>query len=284
MDMDARDYAENASEVFVLSDSFTRIKELIDHESSTIDDIADVILIDPALSATLLKLANSTFFNYPGKIDTITKAVLVLGITEVYNLVIAYFTSKAFKSLTCDDMDYLDAFWEKSVDTALILKYLGEALRIPNSERLFLLGLLHNLGELIVYQLTPEKANQSNVITTDILPWTQQEKTLGFTYGLCSAELLKLWRLPYNLVEPVRNQDIPEFEYGTDESKLLYASKRVMLLNHQCKSHNYDLVLDDAIIKELNLTKELVQKANSYCNMERLSVLALLSPSSVMIY
>lgn len=282
--MDARDYAENASEIFVLSDSFTRIKELIDHESSTIDDIADVILIDPALSATILKLANSSFFNYPGKIDTITKAVLVLGITEVYNLVIAYFTSKAFKSITCDNMDYLDDFWEKSVDTALILKYLGEALNVANSERLFLLGLLHGLGELIVYQLTPEKAVQANALSAGELPWTQQEKTLGFTYGDCSAELLKLWRLPYSLIEPVRNQDIPEFEYSTDESKILYASKRVMLLNHQCKSHDYEAVLDDTIIKELKLTKELVQKANAFCDMERLSVLALLSPSSVMIY
>ena len=85
--MDATEYAEKAHEIFVLSDSFIRIKELIDDESSTIDDIADVILLDPALAGTVLKLANSSFFNYPGKIDTISKAVLVLGITEVYILI-----------------------------------------------------------------------------------------------------------------------------------------------------------------------------------------------------
>lgn len=282
--MDAIDYADKASEVFVLSDSFVRIKELIDHESSTIDDIADVILIDPALSATILKLANSSFFNYPGKIDTITKAVLVLGITEVYNLVIAYFTSKAFKSLTCENMDYLDNFWERSVDTALILKYLGGALNIPNSERLFILGLLHNLGELIVYQFSPEKIEESQFIATDELPWTKQESILGFSFAECSAELLKLWSLPYSLIEPVRNQDISDFEYSTDETKLLYASKRIMLLNYQCKAHKADSVLDETIINELGLTQEQVRAANDFCDMERLSVLALLSPSSVMIY
>lgn len=282
--MDAIDYAEKASEVFVLSDSFVRIKELIDQESSTIDDIADVILIDPALSATILKLANSSFFNYPGKIDTITKAVLVLGITEVYNLVIAYFTSKAFKSLSCDDNDYLDDFWERSVDTALILKYLGGVLRVPNSERLFILGLLHNLGELIVYQFSPEKVEEGKFIATSELPWTKQESILGFSYGECSAELLKLWTLPYSLIEPVRSQDLLDIEYSTDETKLLYASKRVMLLNHQCKSHNHDNILDEETLKELKLSHEQVKAANDFCDMERLSVLALLNPSSSMIF
>jgi len=63
--MNAIDYAEQASELFVLSDSFVRIKELIDDESSTIDDISEVILIDPALAGSILKLANSSFFSYP---------------------------------------------------------------------------------------------------------------------------------------------------------------------------------------------------------------------------
>ena len=97
--MNAYEYAEQASEIFVLSDSFIRIKELIDDESSSIDDIADVILLDPALAGTILKLSNSSFFNYPGKIDTISKAVLIIGITEVYNLVPKNFTVKAQSTL-----------------------------------------------------------------------------------------------------------------------------------------------------------------------------------------
>lgn len=65
--MNAVDFAKQANEIFVLSDSFIRIKELIDDETSTIDDIADVIIIDPALSGTILKLANSSFSITPVK-------------------------------------------------------------------------------------------------------------------------------------------------------------------------------------------------------------------------
>lgn len=281
--MDAVDYAEKATELFVLSDSFIRIKELIDDERSTIDDIGDVILLDPALSGTLLKLANSSFFNYPGKIDTISKAVLVLGITEVYNLVIAYFTTEAFKSINADQ-DYLDDFWSKSVDCALTIKYLGTHLNIPNAERLFILGLLHNLGELVVQQFSPEKVAEIAGAQEDSYPWEQQQQALDFSYGECTAELLKLWQLPFSLVEPIRYQDDEDFSLSTLETKLLYLSKRIAFKN----SSNLEMPLSYFASKEkfasCHVSEELVEASMSYCDLERLGILAILNPSSAMIY
>lgn len=280
--MDALDYADKASEIFVLSDSFIRIKELIDDESSTIDDIADVILLDPALSGTILKLANSSFFNYPGKIDTISKAVLVLGITEVYNLVIAYFTTKAFKSISAP-AEFLEKFWEQSVDCALIIKYLGFKLKVVNAERLFILGLLHNLGELVMQQFEPDKVAELATLNSDY-PWNNQQKALGFTYADCTGELLKLWQLPYSLIEPVRYQNEQDFEHSTDETKLLYVAKRIMLLNHHNRLQQDDSFLSDSKMGEVNLQNDVIEAANNFCDMERLAILAILSPSAVMIY
>lgn len=281
--MNVNDYAQQASEIFVLSDSFIRIKELIDDDSSTIDDIADVIILDPALTGTLLKLANSSLFSYPGKIDTISKAVLVLGITEVYNLVIAFFTSRAFKALNVDQ-DYLDDFWCKSVDCALIVKYLGVHLRIPNAERLFIIGLLHNLGELVVKQLAPEKSLVANKFTATELPWDKQQQTLDFTYGECAAELLKQWQLPFSIIEPIRNQDNNDFTYSTDEIKLLYLSKRIMLSQFDCSSHEAELLLTENAMKQLPISDEMLQGAINYCDFERLSILSILNPGAATIF
>lgn len=280
--MDAIEYAEKASEIFVLSDSFIRIKELIDDEASTIDDIADVILLDPALSGTILKLANSSFFNYPGKIDTISKAVLVLGITEVYNLVIAYFTTKAFKSISAP-AEFLEAFWEKSVDCALIIKYLGFKLKVANAERLFILGLLHNLGELVVQQFEPEKVTQLNEHNDKSLPWALQKETFGFTFADCTGELLKQWQLPFSLIEPVRYQNEENFEHCTDETKLLYVAKRIMLSNHHSHFNVEDLA-DEAKLQELQIDTQMIKAVNEFCDLERLAILAILSPGAVTIY
>lgn len=281
--MNVKDYAEQAGEIFVLSESFVRIKELIDDESSTIDDIADVIILDSALTATILKLANSAIFNYAGKIDTVSKAVLVLGITEVYNLVIAFFTSRAFKELTVEQ-GYLDDFWCKSVDCALIVKYVGVKLNIPNAERLFILGLLHNLGELVVLQLSPQKAHTANSPSSTELPWEKQNQALGFTYGECTAELLKQWQLPFSIIEPIRNQDNSNFTYSSDETKLLYLAKRIMLSQFEHSSLAIELLLTEEALQQLPIDQSILQGASHFCDLERLSILSILNPGAAMIY
>lgn len=281
--MNVNDYAKQANEIFVLSDSFVRIKELIDDESSTIDDIADVILLDPALAGTILKLANSSFFNYPGKIDTVSKAVLVLGITEVYNLVIAFFTSKAFNKLTAEQ-DYLDDFWCKSVDCALIIKFIGVKLGIPNAERLFILGLLYNLGELVVQQISSDKVIAASLLEKDELPWHKQSSVLGFTFGECSAELLKNWQLPFTIIEPIRNQDNDDFQYSSDESKLLYLAKRIMLCNTNNKAYPTELLLTEDALKQLPIDQNMLTEVSNFCDLERLGILSILNPSAAMIY
>jgi HD-like signal output (HDOD) protein len=281
--MTATEYAEQAGEIFVLSDSFIRIKELIDDEASTIDDISDVILVDPALSGTILKLANSSFFNYPGKIDTISKAVLVLGITEVYNLVIAYFTTQAFKEINAEQA-FLDSFWEKSVDCALLIKFLGCGLNVPNAERLFILGLLHNLGELIVKQVSSEKVIECQFTEGNSLPWIKQQDVLHFTYGECGAELLKLWQLPYNLVAPIRNQDVDDFSQINTETQLLYIAKRIMTQQIFLKSKSHQQLINELQLTMLGIDDEMLSMAVEYCNLERLSILSVLSPTSVTIY
>jgi len=283
--MTADDYVEQASEIFVLSDSFFRIRELIDEESSTIDDISEVILLDPALSGTVLKLANSPFFSYPGKIDTISKAVLVLGITEVYNLVIAYFTTEAFKNIDANQ-DYLDEFWVKSVDCALLMKFLGTSLGIVNAERLFILGLLHNLGELVVHQVTTKKQRACDSQDINLLPWVKQQDILGFTFGECSAELLKEWQLPYSIFAPIRDQDIEDLSQHTVETQLLYVAKRVMSKQQVFKGQNLDY--SDLLTKEqlepICLDENMLENAVDYCDLERLGLLSILNPSALMLY
>ncbi|GAA6170512.1 hypothetical protein NBRC116592_01820 [Colwellia sp. KU-HH00111] len=281
--MTATDYAEQAEDIFVLSDSFIRIKELIDDESSTIDDISDVILIDPALAGAVLKLANSSFFNYPGKIDTISKAVLVLGITEVYNLVIAFFSTQAFRNNDFE-LGYFDDFWGNSVDCALLIKFLGCSLQVPNAERLFILGLLHNVGELVVKQVCADKVAECQCGEQDCLPWEKQQAVLKFTYGECGAELLKLWQLPYNLVAPIRNQDEGDFTLTNTEAQLLYIAKRIMAQQTVLTQKRLQQLVNDRQFSALGIDKEMISDAIDFCNFERLAILSTLSPASVTIY
>ena len=279
--MNVDDYVNQAGDIFILSESFMRIRELIDDETSTIDDVSSVILLDPALTATILKLANSAFFNYPGKIDTISKAVLVLGITEVYNLVIAYFTKEAFKGISTNKQ-YLDDFWLKSVDCALLMKFLGTHLGIAHAERLFIFGLLHNLGELIVYQVDSDKQKACDSKDINVLPWVKQQKVLGFTYGQCSASLLKRWQLPYSVFSPIGDQDADDISQHHPETQLLYIVKRVMSKNHTFIESDLDYtdLISTEQLELLYLETDVLDNAVNYCNLERLGLLAILNPNA----
>jgi len=283
--MTVDEYVEQASEVFVLSDSFIRIRELIDDEASTIDDISEVILLDPALTASVLKLSNSPFFNYPGKIDTISKAVLVLGITEVYNLVIAYFTTESFKNIDANQ-SYLDEFWIKSIDCALLMKYLGTTLGVAHAERLFILGLLHNLGELVVHQINTEKQLACESKDVKLLPWVKQQENLGFTFGECSACLLKEWQLPYSIFSAIRDQDIDDLSQYPIETQLLFISKRVMSKIQVFKDQKleYTDLLTEEQLTLLCIDNTMLDNAAAYCDLERLTLLAILNPNASMLY
>lgn len=161
---------------------------------------------------------------------------------------------------------------------------MGAELNVPNAERLFILGLLHNIGELIVHQFLPEKIAESTVDDLSMLPWQKQQEVLGFTYGDCSAELLKLWQLPYSLIEPIRNQDDDDLADVSRESSLLYLAKRIMVHNNQFSRLSLDKFISPAQLDLFSLKHDTIRSATSYCDMERLGVLSILKPSAAMIY
>ena len=149
--MTLQDIISNASTLFVLPDSVTRLKACMDDGASNIDDIADIISFDPSLATQLLRVANSALYRFPNKIDTITKALQVVGTRSTYDLALAFGVSQAFKEIDGQVID-LDKFWEQSVSCGLLAKYFAEMRNIREPERLFVAGLLHNIGELVVVE------------------------------------------------------------------------------------------------------------------------------------
>ncbi len=111
--------ASQASEIFVLPDAVTRLKACMDDSAASIDDIGEIIAFDPGLTAQLLKVANSALYKFPNKIETISKALQVIGTRAAYDLALAYGISHAFKDVEAKIID-LDRFWEQSVSCGLL--------------------------------------------------------------------------------------------------------------------------------------------------------------------
>jgi HD-like signal output (HDOD) protein len=279
MPMSAREYAEKAEKLFVLPDVYLRLKEIMDDETASLEDIGNVIALDPALSSTLLKIANSALFSFPREIDSISKAISILGTNQVHNLINTYGTTAAFFAVDNTVID-LDRFWEISVDCALLCKFLAQKKKIKNTQGIFVCGLLHNIGELVVLQSQPKVVQYCQGYSKDETPWQRQHDILGFTYADCSAELLSLWHLPQHLVNPIKQYHHAYANELDEASSLLYVCSRLALINSYPGMYSKRTFPGVHLMKELGISAIDVEEALNFCNVEGLAILSMLRLNS----
>lgn len=281
--MNALQYAQNAVELFAFPDSYIRVKELMESDTASLDDIAEVILLDPVLTSKLLKLANSAVYRLPYQVESVSKALLVLGKAQLYNLVVSIAVSSACSKLSSSSID-LERFWEQSINAALIGKYLANFCGLRQPDRLYVTGLLHNIGELVVMQQAPEQAAQCQNYTDETKPWQLQQATLGFTYAACGAELLNLWQLPDSIVEPLARQHSTQFTISEPDVLISYLTVRLALANQHPDLYSIKTLVDPFVLELLHLEQADLIKAIDFCNTEGLFILSVLNPRISTIY
>lgn len=174
-----------------------KINHVLSQGDYTSASLANLISHDADISARLLRLVNSSFYGLPSKIDTLQRAVTVAGANEVRNLVMATTVMKTFTGIPSELVN-MDDFWRHAVITGVLAQAISEQSHTLHTERLFVAGMLHDLGRLVIYLTLPEKAKDILYITGGdewILADTEQE-ILGFSHTDVGAELFNAWRLP----------------------------------------------------------------------------------------
>jgi len=277
--MNVKDYAVNAGDIFVLPEAVIKIKQLIDDDATSMDDIAEVINYDPAIMSQVLKISNSALYKFPNTITTVTKAIQVIGTRSIYDLVLAYGVANAFKDIDPDVVD-LDKFWEQGVSCALLGKYLAEEVGLKEPEKLFVCGLLHNIGELVLVQVNPEKANECASISSNSPPLMLQKMHLGFCYADISAELLKLWGIPSDIAQIVGKTHVSEHTAKTNEERIIQLAYLLALNNVNSDFYAIHADVTEEMYESLGIDIESVNNALDFSNLQLMSALALFSPSS----
>jgi HD-like signal output (HDOD) protein len=142
-----------------LPEIYLKFRRLMDDRNSTIGDFSEVVGSDTNLAGTVLKVVNSAFFGFPGQIDSIGRAVTLLGIGPLHNMVLG---ASAMASLDFpNDVVPLRTFWQCSLFTGVLARLLAIQLKIRNDEGLFVIGLLHEIGHLIIYSKYPGEAKKA---------------------------------------------------------------------------------------------------------------------------
>jgi putative nucleotidyltransferase with HDIG domain len=187
-----------------------KMTELLQSPDCSVQDLGEVVLRDPNLTARLLRLVNSASVGLRVKVDTVSRAITMIGTRELYNMVLSISAVRTFKNLPSPLVN-MDIFWRHSIYTGLLARLLAKRCGVLHPERLFIGGLLHDVGSLVLYRTLPE-------VSTELLLTAQGDEltlshaeadVLGFTHAELGARLLAAWRLPDTLVEAVGHHHDP---------------------------------------------------------------------------
>ena len=101
----AQELVASCSNVFTLPEIYYRVRDVVDNHDSTMDDLAKVLKMDPGISARVLKIVNSPLYGVPKQVDTVTRAVNLLGMQAIRDLVTATTIGRNFSGMTVQIMD-----------------------------------------------------------------------------------------------------------------------------------------------------------------------------------
>ncbi|MCB1902052.1 HDOD domain-containing protein [Cognatazoarcus halotolerans] len=212
-----------------LPEVFHRIEREIDTPESSLEEVARLISNDPALSIRLLHVANSAMFGFPSRITTVTRAVQLLGLRQVRDLSLAILVTSTFGDPCAKGFD-ARAYWRASVLRAVASTDLARKSGMSEPERLFLLGLLADLGHMVMYLTIADEARaaQDYAITHRQPLHLVERQTIGCDYGEVGAALLSQWRLPDSFARAVASQFEPRLAgSGAQEASIIYLANQI---------------------------------------------------------
>lgn len=204
MAISASDLVQDISGLVTLPDVYLRINRMVDDPGSTTEDIAKAISQDPSFTLRLLKVANSALYNFSSSVNTVSRAVTIIGTSQIHNLALSISIAKSFDGLP-NDLVSMENFWKHSLLCALSARILARQAGQCDPDALFTAGLLHDIGELIIFNRLSGLAKKALTLVldnVDELPVNEAEyQIMGFDHADVGGELARQWKLPPLLEE-----------------------------------------------------------------------------------
>jgi putative nucleotidyltransferase with HDIG domain len=222
------------NDLATLPDVAMRIARIIDDPSASASDIGREISNDAALTARLLRIANTAAYGQHRKIATIGRAITVLGVRQVRDLTVGLTAVRAFDGIS-NNLVTMEVFWRHSVLCAVAAGQLAARRAAPRTESPFVAGLLHDIGQLVLFSRAPDAERESLLMMVDAADdlglYVCERSVLGFDHGTVGAKLARSWGLPDSLSECIEFHHEPHLarEFPADVATVHIANSVAVL-------------------------------------------------------
>lgn len=186
------------------------VSSLLENPKVNASDISEAISRDPAITARILKIVNSAFYGLPRQVSTLTHALVLLGFHSVRSLILAMGLSEVFPANE-HSVFPRNAFWTHCFATGTVAKNLARRIDYSKGEEIFIQGLLHDIGKIILDTSMPEEfarayelAHQKNILLFDA-----EREVFGFTHADVGELVTHHWNLPENISRSIGMHHAP---------------------------------------------------------------------------
>ena len=242
-----------------LSNMVNRIFKIVtSSDAAGASDMAEAISGDRELSRNILKVANSEYVGPPGKVPTVSCAVVTLGPETVKVIALGASLIEALR--TSEDHDYIDwgEFWNHSLACAYLSKRIAGMTCRAESETAFVCGLLHDFGKIVLATYFPRsyRVVLSRSSAGGLTAFQAEDELLGFNHAETGMWAAQQWKLQKAVVYTIANH------HGmiAEDARYEPLTGIVRLANHLCLQEGLCLAehtparpLDDSIIEYLRL-------------------------------
>jgi HD-like signal output (HDOD) protein len=194
-----------------------RIARMVEDPSSSATDIGREISRDAALTARLLRIANSPALGHHGKIATISRAITVLGVRQVRDLTVGLTAIRTFEGIS-NELVTMESFWRHSFLCAVAAGQVAARRARSPDDSPFVAGLLHDIGQLVLFSRAPVPARQALLMSVDSADdlglFLCEREVMGFDHGAVGLALAQKWGLPRSLQECIEFHHEPELAQG----------------------------------------------------------------------
>ena len=239
-----------------------KILETVKQDKFSFNALGNIISADPALTAKILKMANSSFYSLPKKINSIDKAISILGVTALKNIALSFVISQEFSENGNTNFNF-DYFWKRSVTSAIAADLIGEMLSDKNDD-LFVTAILMDIGLIVMYLNRPEEyltVLDDKRVTG--LPIEAIEKNIfGVDHQYVGSEVLKKWGLDECVYEPVsqHHESSISSEKYKNRTKILSLANKISGAYHGSKRINKYNSIKKIFKRDHDLSDEKIEK------------------------
>ena len=248
---DFKQKVEDLKSLPTLPHLMMKFSAMAENPETSMTKFGDEVQKDQILTTKLLRLVNSAFYGFPGRIGTVTQAIVLLGLDALKGLII---TSSVFDSLTPEAYP----LWRHSMLVSLACRQIGTVLDYPDVEEIAVAGLLHDIGKVIFFLEAPEKYRKviRYAVEHDTPMFIAEKELIGFNHNDIGKWVCDKWTLPEKLSIPITYHHNPEQAPAFKDRVLIVAAANTIIKGMGVSAEGEVIIdeISDLIQDELNLT------------------------------